>query len=196
MHSHIANQAEKALRASADFYLPVKILWLSLKSRMLIGDVTLSDFARILEKDERFKLFEGPRFEEEGLTIEEQKLKEKELERMGIVAGPRVGLAARRPTVEDLKRTLDRKIAYTMDALWRVWSARPPGDEKEEREIKDLMASIQAIQSEIGKALKEEGAEGEGAVKEASAKEAEEEAAEKEDGEREPGEDGDEKKGR
>ena len=113
-----------------------------------------------------------------------------------ILGRARVGLVARRPTAEDLKRALDRKIAFTMDALWRVWSARPPGDEKEEREIKDLMASVQAIQREIGKALKEKGAEREGAAKEGTEEEAGEEAAEEEQRERSPGEEEEERKER
>ena len=149
------------LETDPDFYVPVKKLWLMLQGEGLALDLDLAGFHAALAADERFEFIEGVDHTE---GFEDDPDFEMEMEALGFFSGPRVKLASREMTAEDVIAGLTRSLRQLNEALQSAWEARPAGDLEAEqmlREAIDLAGQLEQEALEMLEAPPEEPAEGE-----------------------------------
>jgi hypothetical protein len=127
------------LETDVDFYVPVKRLWRILQGEGLIEGSSLEEFHRILTDDESFEFApELERFEDDP-----------EMEALGLYSGPRVKLASREMTAEDVFAAMARSLARMNDALQGAWETRPENDLLLENQLLDILAAGQKLEREI-----------------------------------------------
>lgn len=141
------------LETDPDFYVPIKKLWLTLQAEGLPLDMDLDEFRAWLEADTRFEIedFDDslPGDPEEVAEIE------RELEELGFFGGPRVKLASREMTAEDIFAGLLRSLERMNWALRGAWETRPVGDRETEEQLLDALALGQEMEDEIRRIMEE-----------------------------------------
>ncbi len=141
------------LETDPDFYVPIKKLWLMLQAEGLALDLELEEFRAWLEADDRFEIedFDDslPGDPEEVAEIE------RDLEALGFFGGPRVKLASREMTAEDIVAGLLRSLERMNAALRGAWETRPEGDRETEGQLLDALALGQEMEEEIRQMIEE-----------------------------------------
>ena len=154
MNDRVMARMIKILETSPDFFVPVKKLWLMLQGEGLALDADLEDFHHMLLGDARFEFTPGvdhkEGFEETGEFTEEM---EREMEALGFYSGPRVKLASREMTAEDVFAAMARSLTRMNEALQGAWETRPEGDEELEAQLLDILAAGQKLEREIHQLL-------------------------------------------
>jgi hypothetical protein len=74
---------------------------------------------------------------------------EREMEALGFYSGPRVKLASREMTAEDVFAAMARSLTRMNEALQGAWEARPEGDREIEDQLLDILAAGQKLDREI-----------------------------------------------
>ncbi|MGB9775992.1 MAG: hypothetical protein ACPLYD_12255 [Anaerolineae bacterium] len=148
------------LETDPDFYVPIKKLWLMLQAEGLALDLELEEFRAQLEADDRFEIedFDDslPGDPEEVAEIE------RDLEALGFFGGPRVKLASREMTAEDIMAGLLRSLERMNEALRGAWEARPEEDWETEEGLLNALAMGQEMEEEIRRVMEERRREGKG----------------------------------
>ncbi|MBC7226695.1 MAG: hypothetical protein H5T61_05625 [Thermoflexales bacterium] len=153
MDSRTEQRLIEILETDPDFYVPVKKLWLMLQAERLPMDLELEEFRAWLEADDRFEIEDLddslPGDPEEVAEIE------RDLEALGFFGGPRVKLASREMTAEDIMNGLLRSLQRMNEALRGAWETRPEGDRETEEQLLDALALGQEMEEEIRQMLEE-----------------------------------------
>ena len=150
MDNRIITRVIEILETEPDFFVPVKKLWLMLQGEGLALDVELEDFHHTLMGDERFESTSGVDYKEgfEG-DLEYAEEMEREMEALGFYSGPRVKLASREMTAEDVFVAMSRSLARMNESLQGAWETRPDGDQEIENQLLDILAAGQKLEREI-----------------------------------------------
>lgn len=139
MNNETLTRVIEILETDADFYVPVKKLWLILQEEKLIESNDLEEFHRVLTNDERFEFSPGAeRFENDP-----------EMEALGLYGGPRVKLVSREMTAGDVFAAMARSLARMNEALQGAWETRPENDLVLENQLLDILAAGQKLEREI-----------------------------------------------
>ncbi|MCX7855004.1 MAG: hypothetical protein N2556_03345 [Anaerolineae bacterium] len=141
------------LETDPDFYVPIKKLWLMLQAEGLALDLELDQFRAQLEADDRFEIEDF----DDSLPGEPEVVAEieRDLEALGFFGGPRVKLASREMTAEDIMAGLLRSLQRMNEALRGAWETRPEGDRETEEDLLDALALGQEMEDEIRQMLEE-----------------------------------------
>jgi hypothetical protein len=142
MDSQIQARMIEILENDPDFYIPIKKLWAILQPEGL--DLSQEEFQRLIQEDERFEVAPGADPEEGG----EPELTE-EMESLGFYSGPRVKLASREMTAQDIFEGMTRSLAHMNQALQSAWEARPIEDQETENQLLEILAAGQRLEHEI-----------------------------------------------
>lgn len=145
----IADWAAELLSTQDMILEPVKKLWVMWRVKTEDLDTTLEQFADLLEKDGRFAFEEG--VDHGAEDPEEEAL----MEELGFFSGPRVKLAAREITLDDIARMLGRSTTAMMDALRGAYETRPSGDQEAETMLLEALAAGDKLKRGIEEALEE-----------------------------------------
>ncbi|MCS7284052.1 MAG: hypothetical protein RMK65_12770 [Anaerolineae bacterium] len=141
------------LETDPDFYVPIKKLWLMLQAEGLPLDMDLEKFQAWLEADDRFEIEDLddslPGDPEEAAELE------RELEEMGFFGWPRVKLASREMTAEDIFAGLLRSLERMNWALRGAWETRPTGDREMEAQLLDALALGEELEREVRELIEE-----------------------------------------
>ena len=150
MDSRTITRIVDILEIELDFFVPVKKLWLQLREEGLAQDVEIEDFHRILTEDERFEFAPDVDYRENVENDPEYAQQmEQEMEALGFYGGPRVKLASREMTAEDVFAAMARSLARMNAALQGAWDTRPQGDRAVEDQLLDILAAGQKLEREI-----------------------------------------------
>jgi hypothetical protein len=158
MSQQITDWVAQELATAEEFYVPVKKLWVELLRRAEMPRLSLEEFTRLLEHDERFEFEEGIDFGE-GFPAERQEEERANMEDLGFYSGPRAKLKDREITREDLERILQCHTDNLLTALRGAWETRPPSDQEAEDQLLDLLALAQRLQRETLEAIRGEDAD-------------------------------------
>ena len=142
------NRVIEILESDPDFFVPVKKLWLMLQEEDRILDTPLEDFHQALLADERFEFTTGLSL---GREVEDVPAFAQEIESLGFYNGPRVKLASREMTVEDVFSAMVRSLAQMNKSLQNAWEARPEGDQETADQLLKILASGQKLERDIQK---------------------------------------------
>lgn len=142
----ILDWAAAYVKRDPDFYVPVKKLWVLLLRSDLVDIISLEEFTRMLQEDERFDFFEYPDVERE---VDEEE--ERVMEMIGFFRGSRVGLKNRQPTRADMASILERKTQNILGALMKAWEVRCRDDPENEDRLLDVLVKAQKLKREIKK---------------------------------------------
>jgi hypothetical protein len=142
MDRQIQARMIEILENDPDFYVPIKKLWMILQPEGL--DLGQEDFQRLVQKDARFEVAPGVDPEERG----ESELTE-EMESLGFYSGPRVKLASREMTAQDIFAGMTRSLERMNQALQSAWEARPVEDQETEDQLLEILAAGQQLEHEI-----------------------------------------------
>jgi len=150
MDNRIITRIVEILEIDPDFFVPVKKLRLMLQGEGLALDIELEDLARTLADDARFELAPGVDHKE-GLEDDPEFAEEteREMEALGFYSGPRVKLASREMTAEDVFAAMARSLTRMNEALQGAWEARPEDDQEIEDQLLDILAAGQKLDREI-----------------------------------------------
>jgi hypothetical protein len=150
MDNRIITRIVEILEIEPDFFVPVKKLRLMLQGEGLALDIELEDLARTLADDARFELAPGVGHKE-GLEDDPEFAEEmeREMEALGFYSGPRVKLASREMTAEDVFAAMARSLTRMNEALQGAWEARPEDDQEIEDQLLDILAAGQKLDREI-----------------------------------------------
>lgn len=133
------------LETDPDFYVPVKKLWMMLQGEGLALDLDLEGFHAALVADGRFEFIEGVNHSE---GLEDDPDFEMEMEALGFFSGPRVKLASREITTEDVIAGLTRSLRQLNEALQSAWEARPADDPEAEQMLREAMDLAEQLEQE------------------------------------------------
>ncbi len=97
MFQQITDWVAQELATAEEFYVPVKKLWVALQRMAEMPRLSLEEFTRLLEADERFEFEEGIDFGE-GFPAEMQEEERANMEDLGFYSGPRAKLKDREIT--------------------------------------------------------------------------------------------------
>ncbi len=141
------------LETDPDFYVPIKKLWLMLQAEGLALDLELEEFRAQLEADDRFEIEDF----DDSLPGDPEVVAEieRDLEAMGFFGGPRVKLASREMTAEDIVAGLLRSLERMNEALRGAWETRPEGDRETEEQLLDALALGHEMEEEIRQMIEE-----------------------------------------
>jgi len=131
------------LTTDDEFFVPVKKLWLIAQGNRLATDLSLEEFHRLLEEDERFAFDEGIDF---GEGFYDPEAEREIMESLGYFSGPQVRLVAREITLDMIATAIKRSTDRMMAALESAWEARDPEDEEVQTRLLDLLAQGQRLQ--------------------------------------------------
>lgn len=157
MNKKTLNRVMDILESDPDIYVPVKRLWLTLKQEGLDVDAELEVFSDHLHGDARFEFASGVSFETESLELREEG--EREMEALGFFGGPRVKLASREMTANDIFTGLRNSLKRMNDALQNAWETRPEGDQETEDQLLEILAAGQKLEREIQDLLSQDQSE-------------------------------------
>lgn len=157
MDSQTERRLIEILETDPDFYVPIKKLWLMLQAEGLALDLELDQFRAQLEADDRFEIEDF----DDSLPGEPEVVAEieRDLEALGFFGGPRVKLASREMTAEDIMAGLLRSLQRMNEALRGAWETRPEGDRETEEQLLDALALGQEMEEEIRQMLEETSAQ-------------------------------------
>jgi hypothetical protein len=144
MDSKILTRMTDLLQTDPDFFVPVKKLWLMLQAEGL--ELNLEEFQQLLQEDERFEMTPGEN-RREGFEADPKLIKE--MENLDIYTGPKVKLASREMTAEDIFTGMTRSLNRMNQALQNAWEARPPEDQETEDQLLEILATGQRLEREI-----------------------------------------------
>lgn len=141
------------LETDPDFYIPIKKLWLMLQAEGLALDLELEEFRAQLEADDRFEIEDF----DDSLPGDPEVVAEieRDLEAMGFFGGPRVKLASREMTAEDIIAGLLRSLERMNEALRGAWETRPEGDRETEEQLLDALALGREMEEEVRQIVEE-----------------------------------------
>jgi hypothetical protein len=142
------------LETDPDFYVPVKKLWTTLLEEGLAFNVALADFQRALEADDRFEFIAGVE-DDGGPALDTETIHEMEL--AGIYTGPRVKLAARQMTPEDVFNGLSRSLSQLSDALRRAFDIRPTENNEAEEMLIGALTMTEQLEQDVKEMLTRHG---------------------------------------
>jgi hypothetical protein len=150
MNNRMVSRVVEILETAPDFFMPVKKLWLRLQEEGLAQTIELEDFHRMLLSDERFEFTPGVDYKE-GIedTPELTQEMEPEMEALGFYSGPRVKLASREMTPEDVFAAMARNLAQMNAALQGAWETRPEDNQDVEDQLLDILAAGQRLEREF-----------------------------------------------
>ena len=125
MDTQTEQRLMEILETDPDFYVPIKKLWLMLQGEGLALDLELEEFQAQLEADDRFEIEDF----DDSLPGDPEVVAEieRDLEAMGFFGGPRVKLASREMTAEDIMAGLLRSLQRMNEALRGAWETAPRG---------------------------------------------------------------------
>ena len=157
MDNRIITRIVEILEIEPDFFVPVKKLRLMLQGEGLALDIELEDLARTLADDARFEFAPGVDHAE-GLEDDPEFAQEmeREMEALGFYSGPRVKLASREMTAEDVFAAMARSLTRMNEALQGAWEARPEGDQEIEDQLLDILAAGQKLDREIQELIEQQ----------------------------------------
>ncbi len=145
------------MRIDPDFYVPIKKLWLMLQGEGLAIDMEIEDLYQMLANDERFEFTDGldhtSGFEDDPEFRNEI---DREMETQGFYSGPRVKLASREMTAEDVFAAMTCSVARMNEALQGAWDTRPEEDPELDDQLLDILAAGQKLAREIQKLIEEQ----------------------------------------
>ncbi len=139
------------LETDPDFFVPVKRLWLTLQQEGLDAGLSLEEFQRELEEDDRFEF--GPDMGTDGVPEDSKTVRE--LEAQGIYGGQRVKLRSRVVTADDIFAAMARSLARVNAALQGAWENRPRWDHEVEEHLLDILTTSQDLMSELEELLEQ-----------------------------------------
>ena len=90
---------------------------------------------------------------ESALSPESQEEREREMETLGFFGGPRIKLADREMTEDDIFTGLHNSLKRMNDALQNAWETRPAGDQETEDQLLEILAAGQKLEREIQELL-------------------------------------------
>lgn len=146
MNSQILARMTEILETDPGFFVPIKKLWLLLQPAGL--EIDLEEFQRWLQEDKRFEVTPG---EDHRKGLADDPKITKEMEELGFYSGPRVKLASREMSVEDIFAGMTRSLKRMNQALQSAWEARPPEDQETEDQLLEILAAGQRLEQEIQK---------------------------------------------
>ena len=148
INKHINAQLIKILETDPDVFVPIKKLWKTLQADEL--ELSLEEFQQMLQEDEHFEIAHGvdhsARLEADS---ELAKAMEQEMEGLGFYSGPRVKLASREMTAEDIFVGMTRSLKRMNQTLQSAWETRPPEDQETEDQLLEILAAGQRLEREI-----------------------------------------------
>ena len=141
------------LESTPDFYVSARKLWKGLRGQPELTVPDFAEFVALIRAEERFVV------EETGeAPWEEDPDETAQMEELGYYTGPRVRLASRVPTKEDMKRMVLKHAQKIIDNLIRAYDARPPDlPEEEEAQLFQAMIKAKKLKEEVEKAFEEGG---------------------------------------
>jgi hypothetical protein len=146
------------LETDPDFYVAVKKMWLTLQEEGLARDLDLGTFHGQLEADGRFEFMEGVErpedFEDDPAFAAEM---QREMESLGLFSGPRVKLATREMTAEDVFAGLSRSLEQLNAALRGAWEVRPEENAEAEDLLRDALAMSEQLEREVQEMIEKHG---------------------------------------
>ncbi|MFN3762594.1 MAG: hypothetical protein ACK4WK_05250 [Anaerolineae bacterium] len=153
MDSQTERRLIEILETDPDFYVPIKKLWLMLQAEGLALDLELEEFRAQLEADDRFEIEDF----DDSLPGDPEVVAEieRDLEAMGFFGGPRVKLASREMTAEDIMAGLLRSLERMNEALRGAWETRPEGDREAEEQLLDALALGHEMEEEVRQMVEE-----------------------------------------
>jgi len=146
MDERTMERVVEILETDPDFYVPVKKLWLTLQGEGLALDLDLEAFQAQLERDDQFEFIKGIDHAE---GFEDDPEFEAEMEAMGFFSGPRVKLASREMTAEDVFAGLTRSLHQLNKALRDAWETRPEGDPEAEEMLLEALSLAEQLEREV-----------------------------------------------
>jgi hypothetical protein len=159
MEDRVITRVIEILEADPDFFVPVKKVWLTLQEEALALDIDLEGFRNVLAADERFEFAPGvdhrERFEVEGDSEFAEEM-ERQMEALGFFSGPRVKLASRVLSPEDVVAAMVRNLTRMNKALQSAWDARPGEDPDLDDQLLGLLAAGQKLEREIRKLVEQQ----------------------------------------
>jgi hypothetical protein len=141
------------LETDDDILVPSKKLW-----TMYITDhpsVSLEEFTRTLEQDERVEFLEGiDPTDDLDLSPDEMAEHIAEMEALGFFGGPRVKLKDRAITREHIAKMLKKHTDNMLTALWGAFDVRPENlDQEQDAELLELIARAKELQLKMQEML-------------------------------------------
>jgi hypothetical protein len=140
------------LETDPDFYVAVKKMWLTLQEEGLARDLDLGTFHGQLEADGRFEFMEEVE-DDPAFAAEMQR----EMESLGLFSGPRVKLATREMTAEDVFAGLSRSLEQLNAALRGAWEVRPEENAEAEDLLRDALAMSEQLEREVQEMIEKHG---------------------------------------
>jgi imidazolonepropionase-like amidohydrolase len=157
MNKNTLNRVIDILESDPDIYVPVKRLWLTLRQEGLDVQTELEAFSDHLHNDARFEFAPGASLEMESPELDKEG--EREMEALGFFVGPRVKLASREMTADDIFTGLRNSLTRMNDALQNAWKTRPEGDQETEDQLLEILAAGQKLEREIQDLLSQDQSE-------------------------------------
>ena len=157
MNSSAMQRIIEITRSDPDFYVPVKKLWLMLQGEGMAIDMEMEDLYQVLANDERFEFTERM---DHTLEFEDDPEFRNEIDRameaQGFYGGPRVKLASREMTAEDVFAAMIHSVARMNEALQGAWDTRPEEDTELDDQLLDILAAGQKLEREIQRLIEEQ----------------------------------------
>ncbi len=153
--SALTDWAATVLETDEDILVPVKKIWKEYSANT--SGVSLDEFTRALEQDERLEFMEGTDHKESFEEWSEEELAdyEKDMEAEGFFGGPRVKLKSREITPDHIAKMIKKHTDRMMSALWAAYDIRPEDlDEKSEQELLDIIVRAKEFQLKAQEAIK------------------------------------------
>jgi hypothetical protein len=147
----IIERVIEILKTAPDVYVPVKQLWLMLRSDGLATDIELAQLQAMLEADDRIAFNAGVNQDSE---LEDDPELTADLEALGFFRGQRVKLVSRQMTKKDILAILAQQMDRLNEALQAAWESRPK-DLAVEDELKGLLLVSQQLDESISQLLGE-----------------------------------------
>lgn len=149
---------EKILEDEEDIIVPVKKIWKMFQFSKEFQNIpvpALIEFSQLLKDDERFEFMPPVNYGNmfEGLTEEEQREREDEMEILGFFSGDRIKLRRLQLTGDLLASVIEKSVNRMMNALKNAWDTKPDDKETEKRLLK-IMKKTQQLQKETQKIAK------------------------------------------
>lgn len=141
MSEQLLNLTKKILAEEEDFIVPIKKIWLKLSLMGKVEKISFEEFSQMLQSDERFEVFEDNDSETNNLFGNNKN----DWEELGYYFGPRVMLKSRRPSRKEIGHILIKKTEQIFENLKKAWNLRPQGEEEEEDQLLQALASTQKL---------------------------------------------------
>lgn len=146
MSEQVLDRAIEVLEADPELYVPVKKLHRTLQNEG-VSSLALEDLYGLLIADPRFELIEGT---DTGLVDSEfAAMMEQEMESLGFFSGPRVKLAIREMSTDEVLDGLTRSLQQLNQALKGAWESRPEDDPETEAMLRDALSMAEQLEQDV-----------------------------------------------